>query len=80
MATDLKAATRFLYTGSDPIQTGVDPGTIEQTRAAVVRGRVLTSEGEPLAGVTIPCWTTRSSDKSSRADGMFDLAVNGGAR
>ena len=31
VATDLKAATEFLYTGADPIQTGVDPGTIEQT-------------------------------------------------
>jgi RHS repeat-associated protein len=79
VATDLKAATRFLYTGPDPIQTGVDPDTIEQTRAAVIRGRVLTTDGDPLPGVTVAVLDHPELGTTlSRADGMFDLAVNGG--
>ncbi len=53
VATSLATATEFLYTGSDPIQTGVAPGTIEARRAAVLRGRVLTREGINLSGVNI---------------------------
>ncbi len=79
VATDLKAATKFLYTGPDAIQTGVDPGTIEQPRAAVVRGRVLTNEGDPLPGATIEVLDHPEFGSTlSRADGEFDLAVNGG--
>jgi RHS repeat-associated protein len=79
VATDLKAATEFLYTGANPIQTGVDPATITQTRAAVLRGRVLTSDGKPLPGVTIAVLDHPEFGTTlSRADGMFDLAVNGG--
>jgi hypothetical protein len=52
-------------------QTGVVAGTINPIRAAVLRGKVLAGDGSPLAGVTISTQT--------RADGMFDLAVNGGS-
>ena len=38
VATDLLAATSFLYTGDNPIQTGVVSGTIETRRVAVLRG------------------------------------------
>ena len=44
-------ATDFLFTGKDPVQTGVAPGTIEPARAAVLRGRVLSRDEVPLAGV-----------------------------
>ena len=37
VATNVAAATAFLYTGANPIQTGVAPGTIVLHRAAVVR-------------------------------------------
>lgn len=40
VTTDLATATAFLYTGSNPIQTGVVPGTIAPLRVAVLRGRV----------------------------------------
>ncbi len=43
----------FLYTGTNPIQTGVAPGTIELRRAAVVRGKMLDKNNAPLSGVTI---------------------------
>jgi hypothetical protein len=40
VATTMGEATRFLYSGPNPIQTGVAPGTITPLRAAVLRGRV----------------------------------------
>ncbi|MCH8531204.1 MAG: SMP-30/gluconolactonase/LRE family protein [Saccharospirillum sp.] len=75
----LKDQTAFLYTGPNPIQTGVAEGTITETRAAVIRGRVLNRDDQPLPGVKI---TIKGHDAFgqtlSRADGQFDMAVNGG--
>jgi RHS repeat-associated protein len=72
--------TAFLYTGPDAVQSGVVPGTIAPERAAVVRGAVQTREGTALGGVFV---TVRDHPEFghtlSRADGGFDLAVNGGA-
>jgi RHS repeat-associated protein len=77
--TPFHAATEFLYVGDSRIQFGVEPGTIVERRAAVLRGRVMDRAGAPIAGVTITVlghpelgWT------GTRADGAFDLAVNGG--
>ena len=53
VTTSLAAATAFLYTGTDPIQTGVSPGTIESHRVAILRGRVLDRENMPITGVLI---------------------------
>ncbi|MBI5150613.1 MAG: PASTA domain-containing protein, partial [Candidatus Omnitrophica bacterium] len=79
VSTTVDKATQFLYTGSNPIQTGVAQGTIEPRRTAVLRGKVLQRDSTPLSGVTVSIlnhpefgWTL------SRADGMFDMAVNGG--
>jgi YD repeat-containing protein len=80
-ATTLADSTQFLYTGSNPVQPGVAPGTIDPVRAAVLRGRVQTRDGSPLAGVTLTVLNHPEFGHTlSRADGMFDLAVNGGAR
>ena len=79
IATLLAEATSFLYTGPNPIQTGVAPGTIETKRAAVVRGRVRKQGNASLSGVTISILNHPEFGQTfSRADGMFDLAVNGG--
>ena len=79
VATDIAKATEFLYTGADPIQTGVADGTIDSRRSAVVRGRVLTRDGTPLSGVRITILQHPELGQTrSRADGMFDMAVNGG--
>jgi hypothetical protein len=79
VSTTTYAATRFLYTGSNPIQTGVAPNVIEERRAAVIRGRVLARGGTPLPGVTIAILDHPELGQTlSRADGAFDLAVNGG--
>src|SRR5262249_33955277 len=79
VATDLASATAFLYTGSQPVQTGVAAGTIEPRRAAVLRGQVRTRDGTPLPGVTITIvGHPEYGHTLTRDDGLFDLAVNGG--
>ncbi|PYN29993.1 MAG: hypothetical protein DMD98_19795 [Candidatus Rokuibacteriota bacterium] len=79
VATDIRTSTEFLYTGANPIQTGVVMGTIEARRAAVLRGRVLTRGGAPLPGVRMTIvGRSEFGQTLSRADGMFDMAVNGG--
>ncbi len=77
--TSLLDATSFLYTGPEAIQLGVAAGTIAPDRAAVVRGKVLDQAGNPLAGATITVLDHPEYGLTySRADGMLDLAVNGG--
>ncbi|MFN8522219.1 MAG: hypothetical protein U0821_03845 [Chloroflexota bacterium] len=71
--------SEFLYTGSNPVQTGVSPGTIVEVRAAVVRGSVLNLDGSPLPGVAISVKDHPEYGQTlSRTDGRYDLAVNGG--
>jgi RHS repeat-associated protein len=79
VVTSLAESTAFLYTGTNPIQRDVAPNTIQSHRAAVLRGRAITRDGAPLSGVHVSIlgasqfgWTR------TRADGAFDLAVNGG--
>lgn len=79
VATTHQAATQFLYTGPDPIQTGVAPGTIDPVRSALIRGRVLDRDNRPLPGVTVTVLDHPEFGQTrSREDGWFDLAVNGG--
>ncbi|MEO8137661.1 MAG: hypothetical protein ABI831_27225, partial [Betaproteobacteria bacterium] len=79
VATSVGRDTTFLYTGADPIQTGVAPGTINPMRAAVLRGKVLRRSGSVLAGATISIIEHPELGQTrSRGDGMFDLVVNGG--
>ncbi|MEJ8292154.1 RHS repeat-associated core domain-containing protein [Delftia tsuruhatensis] len=77
--TPFAEATAFLYTGADPIQRGVRPGTIVDERAIVLRGRVTDAGGRPLPGVTVKVWGRPEYGHTlTRADGWFDLAANGG--
>jgi len=81
VATTLADATAFLYTGPKPIQTGVAPGTINPVRVAVIRGRVLDKANNALPGATIAILNHPEFGQTlSRADGRFDLAVNGGGQ
>ena len=81
VASDIFSSTEFLYTGANPIQTGVAPGTIELRRVAVLRGRVLDRADQPLSGVAITVLDHPEFGQTlSRADGAFDLAVNGGGQ
>ena len=79
ISTTVFDSTSFLYTGNPPIQTGVAPGTIKPIQAAVLRGRVVDRSNAPLPGVTITILNHAEFGQTlSRADGMFDMAVNGG--
>ncbi len=79
VATTMDAASRFLYTGDNPLQTGVSEGTMEPKRVAVLRGKVTTRDREPLSEVAITVLDhPEYGETLSRADGMFDMAVNGG--
>ncbi len=81
LIANVASNTEFLYTGANPIQTGVAPGTIEARRGAVVRGKVLSRDGTPLPGATITILNhPEFGQTESRSDGFFDMAVNGGGQ
>ncbi len=77
--TDIEDSTRFLYTGGNPVQRGVDAGTIEARRVAVIRGQVRARGGAPLADVRVSILSHPEYGYTfTRADGQFDLVINGG--
>lgn len=79
VVTDFYEAVRCLFSSAAPPQRGVAEGVIERTRVAVVRGRVLDRAGAPIAGVTVTVLgEARYGTTETRADGHYDLAVNGG--
>ena len=81
VATAIEAATEFLYTGANPIQTGVAPGTIEARRVVVLRGKVQARDGTAIPAVKISVLDHPELGQTlTRADGAFDLAVNGGGQ
>ncbi len=79
VTASIGASTAFLYTGPNPIQTGVVPGTIDARRAGVLRGKVQLRDASPLSAVSITILSKPELGQTlTRADGAFDLAVNGG--
>ncbi len=69
----------FLYKGPTATQQAVIPGSIDPDRVAVVRGRVLTRDGGVLPNVRVELLDDPDVGFTyTRADGWFDLAVNGG--
>lgn len=79
VTTNIAEATEFLYAGANPIQTGVDPDDIDPKRVGLLRGRVLNKSGQPISNVKISILNHPELGQTrSRADGMFDLVVNGG--
>ncbi len=79
VATNLATSTSFLYQGPNPIQTGVVAGTIVPARAAVLRGVVKTRDGAPIPGASVVVLGhPELGETLSRADGRYDMAVNGG--
>jgi hypothetical protein len=79
VASVLAETTSFLYSGANPVQTGVVPGTIEPKRVAVVRGKIISRDGEPIVGVRVTIKDHPELGQTlSRSDGAYDLAVNGG--
>ena len=79
VTTGLLGATSFMYMRTNPIQTGVAPGTITATRVAILRGKVLNRDGTALPGAIVTVLNHPEYGRTiSRADGAYDLAVNGG--
>jgi RHS repeat-associated protein len=77
--TSIAASTAFLYSGPNAIQTGVPEGTIKPGRVAVIRGRVINPDGSPQPAVRVRVLGHPEYGQThSRADGRFDLVVNGG--
>ncbi len=77
--TDPYSASKFLYTGDSPVQIGVAPGTIEPRRTNILAGQVLDRDGHGLSGVTVRVLNHPELGQTlSRADGQYNLVVNGG--
>jgi RHS repeat-associated protein len=79
IVTDFIDANEFIGSGPTPIQVGLQPGVIERYRAAITRGRVLDEAGEPLPQVLVRVLDYPEYGYTyTRADGHYDLLVNGG--
>ncbi|MBN1570929.1 MAG: hypothetical protein JXA73_24025, partial [Acidobacteria bacterium] len=79
VATTMEDAVRFLYTGANPIQRGVEPEALNPIRLAAVKGKVFDRAGDPLPGVTVTILNHPEFGYTlSRLDGGYDMAVNGG--
>ena len=77
--TTVFAANEFLFTGTNPIQTGVAATTIDVTRIAVLRGSVQGPDGQPLPGVTVTIKDHPEYGTTlSRESGKIDFVANGG--
>jgi hypothetical protein len=72
----------FIYLGSpgsEALQKNVQPGAIDETRAAYIRGLVRTREGAPVAGVRVSVREEPELGHAlTRNDGAFEIVVNGG--
>ncbi|GEM_PF-3196775 len=73
----------FLYNADDPnktpIQTDVEPGTIDPDKLAVLRGKVTNRDKQPLTEVTITLQNHPEFGQTrTQNDGTFSLVVNGG--
>jgi RHS repeat-associated protein len=78
-STTVSQGTEFLYTGADPIQKEVDPGTIKPKQVAVLRGKVLDPAGHGIKGARVTVLDhAEFGYTATRDDGGYDLAVNGG--
>jgi RHS repeat-associated protein len=78
-AIDMADSTRFLYEGENALQTGVEPGAMDEKHVAVIKGKVSDRLGDPVPGVRITVLDHPEYGQTlSREDGQFDLAVNGG--
>ncbi len=72
-------SVEFLYSGPNKVQTGVAAGTIKAARVAVLRGSVHGRDGQGLGGVAVTVLDHPELGRTvTRADGGYDLAVNGG--
>lgn len=76
---DIYEATRFLYTGSNPVQTGIDDALIDSRCVTVLRGNLIQADGQPLPGVSISLQDHPEFGQTlSDGNGLFNYVINGG--
>jgi hypothetical protein len=81
VATTVFEAAAYLYSGENPLQKGADASAFDRRRIAMLRGRVIDRDGAPLSVAKISVKGHPEFGYTfSRGDGLFDMAVNGGAR
>ncbi len=74
-------ANEWLYTGNDPLQVGVAPGTIQRYRGSLLKGHVSTIGGQPLAGARVTIVLhPEFGNTVTQTDGDFVMVVNGGGQ
>ena len=77
--TSMPDATEFIYSGPNAVQIGVDAGTIDKGRVALIRGRVVGADGSPIQTIVVSVLNHPEYGQTlSRADGWYDFALNGG--
>ena len=78
-ATSVYDSTKFIYSGANPIQRDVEAGAIDAKQVAVLKGHVNDRDGKPIGGVRVTVLDhPELGETNTRADGAFDIAVNGG--
>jgi len=71
----------FLLAGDNPVQVGAQPEALEPERSILISGLVRDGSGQPLSGVKVSVvGAPQLGHTLSRADGRYDLLVNGGAQ
>ncbi|MDD9897404.1 MAG: hypothetical protein OXU45_00225, partial [Candidatus Melainabacteria bacterium] len=70
-----------LYHGSGAVQTGVDESIMDDTRIAIVRGKVFAVGGDPLANVVVKVHHHAEFGQTKTfKNGEYNFALNGGAQ
>ncbi|MDX2165878.1 MAG: hypothetical protein SF182_02400, partial [Deltaproteobacteria bacterium] len=76
------ASAGFLFQGCPgvtPPQRNVTPTAISEERMTVIRGRVVTRDGQPLAGVTVRAAEyPQFGETLTAGDGLYSYVLNGG--
>ena len=79
VASTIFGTTAFLYSGANPSQTGVTPGTIVPQRAVILRGRTLDTSSNPISGASVTVLGhPEFGATTTMSDGTYTMAVNGG--
>jgi len=72
-------AVKFLYTGENPIQTGLMVGALDPDRTVVLQGTVLDQDQNPISGVKVTVLENPELGRTlTTTEGKFYLVANGG--
>jgi RHS repeat-associated protein len=78
VTSSIASIASFLYAGPNPVQLGLKT-VIDGQRVVVLQGQIIDNLGSPLPGAAVTIADHPEYGYTvSRADGHYDLAVNGG--